>query len=554
MSSLHQIRESLASLKAYELPERYEPVPNTSNEHDKENCSAQPLLDPETIQRYRSARTKYLRSSITNLLVEHLNTLRYDAEDKNCTKPMIEFPESITEERRMELKISMEAGKENLCRSVSEVKQSYENVYHKNQILQRKRKELENIVRDMEMKGSDRVAEMDVDGGNNGTLGIDDDKNLVQSEIEFQDEKMKSLLVKRSLLEAKLRKIRMETEHVSSQISTKKNLLHQMKNLNNPESDGGSSPDHVLDNAHFNKDAIEAETHQIRIQTQQFRDKSEFYESVRFVTEKISGIKIVSISDVEPDEDKMEISISPRKTSPLGRLESAITLKVQLLDEHIVEITLGNNGRQLASSTGVRSEPVDCFRVISAKFVTSTVLSDTLSREEGFETNSTPTVSISIPPLDDLVSLAANLESVQDLRFVLRETLARIRILSSRVNELAALRKKYLTKITNPAKNKVNYGFGGEDQEVLCSLESQVTVVLRLTADCPILKGSVYIQKIVGCGGWEDAVLQRIKSKINEMRFNIPVDLMDTVVEEIARSVKEDGLKIPKTPVLPRRK
>ena len=163
-------------------------------------------------------------------------------------------------------------------------------------------------------------------------------------------------------------------------------------------------------------------------------------------------------------------------------------------------------------------------------------------------------LSITIPPLDDLVALAANLEPVQDLRFVLRETLARIRTLSARMNELAELRKKYLTKITNPSKNKVNYGFGGEDQEILCSLESQVTVVLRLTADCPILKGSAYIQRIVGCGGWEDAVLQRIKTKVNEQRSNGPLDLMDLVVEEINRMVKEDGVKIPRTPTLPRRK
>jgi hypothetical protein len=116
------------------------------------------------------------------------------------------------------------------------------------------------------------------------------------------------------------------------------------------------------------------------------------------------------------------------------------------------------------------------------------------------------------------------------------------------------LRTKYLTKITDPSKNKVIYGFGGEDQEVLCSLESQITVVLRLTADCPILRGSTYIQRIVGCGGWDDTVLQRIKASVNEQRFCGPVDLMDALVEEIERVVKEEGITIPKTPVLPKRK
>jgi DNA primase large subunit len=143
---------------------------------------------------------------------------------------------------------------------------------------------------------------------------------------------------------------------------------------------------------------------------------------------------------------------------------------------------------------------------------------------------------------------------MQDLMFVLREALARIRILSARMNELALLRQKYLTKITDSAKNKIQYGFGGEDQEIFCSLGSQVTVVLRLTNDCPILKGSVYIQRIVGCGGWEENVLQKMKVKVNEMKMSGPVELMDALVEEIERIVEEEGVKMPKTPVLPSRR
>lgn len=304
----------------------------------------------------------------------------------------------------------------------------------------------------------------------------------------------------------------------------------------------------------------------------------------------ISGIKIHSVTDVKANAKvggqgvDATRTVSPRKTSPRNSIISlrkqikdkananveqipgagvgAIVLKVQLLEQHIVEITLGNcaNGRILTASNSNNSNVIggggvkDCFRVVSAKLVTSSVLTDTLLDQEELEGNPTPTVSITIPPLDDLVALATNLEPVQDLRFVLRESLARVRILSARMNELAMLRTKYLTKITDPAKNKVLYGFGGEDQEIFCSLGSQVTVVLRLTADCPILKGSVYIQRIVGCGGWEDSVLQRIKTKVNDKRMSGPVELMDALVEEIDRVVQEDGVKMPKTPVLPSRR
>jgi hypothetical protein len=551
MSSLNQIRESLASVQAYKLPDRYKPITDTGINAEHQSDTTQPLLDPETVQRYQNARSNFLRSQVTDLVLEHLKTLRYDRAgddedgDGSAAKPIIEFPESISEEEREALKKSMEAAKENLCLSVSQVKQSYEGVYQKYQMLDQRRQDLKNIVKDLEIKEQNGLLEADGDAEDEH-LGSDDDM-LTQAEMDLQDERLNSLMAKRSMLEAKLRKVRMETQEVSSQITSKKELLQKLVEFNNPTRDGASSPTAVQDVDHLDVEEIKAQTDQIRVQAQKLKDMSEFYESMKSATEVISGIKILSVTDQNPNEEQQNMSPMQKRRHSRNRLdEGAISLKIQLLDQHIVEISLCNTKNP--SATG------DCFRVVSARLLTPDVLSDTLTDHDEYENNPTPTVSINIPPLDDLVALAANLEPVQDLRFVLRETLARIRALSARMNELAELRRRYLTKITNPAKNKVNYGFGGEDQEILCSLESQITVILRLTADCPLLKGSAYIQRIVGCGGWEDSVLQKIKTKVNEQRCSGPVDLMDTVVEEINRVVQEDGVKIPKTPVLPRRK
>ena len=551
MASLNQIRESLASVQSYKLPDRYEPVKNTEHQNER----TQPLLDPETIKRYRAAQSKYLRSQITNLVIEHLKTLKYDPNDEDGNRPMIEFPEAITEEERNSLRRNMEAAKDNLCRSVSQVKQSYEGVYHKYQILEQRRKELKNIVNELENKekngnpGGGGLVDIDIDG-HDGHMDDEDDA-LDQSELELHEERLQSLVAKRSMMEAQLRKIRMETEQTSSQIASKKELLQKLMNVHDPPRDDSERSRSASSNAvedimnGLDVEQMKAQTDEMRLQTQHFRDMSDFYESMKTAMEVISGIKILSVTDAKSDTVQ---GGSPRQNRRHSRdlMDGAIALKIQLLDHHIVEIVLYDTKNP--SATG------DCFRVLSARLLTSEVLTDTLLSQEEYENNPTPTVSITIPPLDDLVSLAANLEPVQDLRFVLRESLARIRTLSARMNELAALRKKYLTKITNPSKNRVNYGFGGEDQEILCSLDSQVTVVVRLTADCPILKGSAYIQRIVGCGGWEDAVLQRIKAKVNEQRSSGPIDLMDLVVDEINRVVKEDGVKIPKTPSLPRRK
>lgn len=159
-----------------------------------------------------------------------------------------------------------------------------------------------------------------------------------------------------------------------------------------------------------------------------------------------------------------------------------------------------------------------------------------------------------IPPLDDLVSLSNNMKPLEDIRFILREAMARIRIISQRVDVLSQLKLKYLTRVTNPMKNKIKFGYGGEYQEVVCSLPCQITVVLRLTCDCPLLDGSVFIHQIVGVSGWDNDCLERMKKKVNTKKFRSPIQIMDALDEEIRRVVKDEGVVLPKTPYLPMRR
>lgn len=552
MSSLEQIRESLAALQAYKLPERYEPLGRDASDNS-DPSNTQPLLDAQTIQRYQAARAKYLKSQITSLIIEHLDHIRYESggEDSGRNdRPIIDFPDRLTEEQKKDLQERIQTARDDLVQSVNQVKQSYEGVYQKYQMLQNKRLELEGIVSSMEKQNQNAASGGSSPDGSQDVVNvqmmdIDDEDYIVdQTELELQDEKIRTLLEKKSALEAKLRKVRMETEKVANENRSKKELLLKLMDKSKGYSHGRvESPTTVLDLDNLDVQSIKAETANMRQKIQEYRDMSEYYASMRSALEVISGVKILSVTDAESTDNN----------ETLPDHGDRIVLKVQLLEKHIVEIILENCKKVFVSTAGRHND--ECFRVVSARILTSTILTDTLSEdEEEFQNNPSPTVSITIPPLDDLVSLAKNLEPVHDLRFVLRETLSRIRILSNRMNELATLRTKYLTKITDPANNKVHYGFGGEDQEILCSLDSQVTVVLRLTPDCPILRGSAYIQRIIGCGGWDDAVLHRIKDNVNEKRFCGPVDLMDSLVEEIESVVKEQGIEIPKTPVLPRRK
>ena len=196
-----------------------------------------------------------------------------------------------------------------------------------------------------------------------------------------------------------------------------------------------------------------------------------------------------------------------------------------------------------------------------AKILTSTVVKESIYSGPEFEkgnSNHDPhsplhTVQANIPQPTDLVELCQSLEPVEDIRLIIRETMARIRNITSRVEELAKLRTRYLTKINSSACT--SYGYGGEDQEIVCSINDGISVVLRLSTDCPLLPGSVYIQQIVGVGGWDQSILERWKVRLNGMNHKTPVKLMDALVDTISKAKQEGTVPIPRTPnALPKRK
>ena len=162
------------------------------------------------------------------------------------------------------------------------------------------------------------------------------------------------------------------------------------------------------------------------------------------------------------------------------------------------------------------------------------------------------TVSIVIPPLDDLVKCSRSLESSQGIRFVLVETMARIRTLDARVAEFTHLRQNYAAQVYDIETNLESAQFGGAEQEVVCAINEGITVALRLTVDCPLVPGSVYISELFGVGGWEEEKLAALKKVVEEHRCKGPVEVMEVMVKEIRRRRHEEGWAIPLTPSLPR--
>ena len=247
-----------------------------------------------------------------------------------------------------------------------------------------------------------------------------------------------------------------------------------------------------------------AELKQNNIKIVELREMTDWYDTMRGVLEELSGIKIITVDAAE---------------------EEVITLNVMLLESYHVLIGLKSDGR-------------DALLVTTAQFSSSVQVSVDDSLE------------LSIPALDDLVQICSTLGPVEDLRFLLRETIARLRIFQARVQELTTLRKLYLTKI-----GKLHHSaesFGGQDQEVVCSLQEGVTVVLRLSPDCPLVTGSVKVDQIVGIGGWEEHVIESLKVTVNSRMCRGPLGMMEVLTGEIKR-LQSDGMLLPKTPTLPQK-
>jgi hypothetical protein len=258
---------------------------------------------------------------------------------------------------------------------------------------------------------------------------------------------------------------------------------------------------------------FEAETDKIQAEAIKYKEILSWYDGMQSIFENFIGVKILSVDQAEESKD--------------------ISLKLKLIHGYDVEIRLSETSKYHSK-----------LRVQSANFLSPT------SVQIASKNDSNP-LKIEIPDLDDLVSLAKALEPVEDLRFVLREANARISAIVARASELSILFEKYVTNIgmLSPSMNN----FGGDDQEVVCSLNEGLTVVLVLSPDCPISTGSVYIDQIVGIGGWNADVLEDIKDRLNLEKHQSPIKIMESITQELNRLQASGHITLPTTPVMPRR-
>lgn len=360
-----------------------------------------------------------------------------------------------------------------------------------------RRQELAKMIADIEENPSSQDLLMDDD---------DEEEDIDQEAFTYEGQHLADATQRKAELELELERIRHEKTVARKALEETK---HQVDELQKKRGAivRSVSPETLQE--------MESDTASMRQKVKELKEMSEWYGGLCQVMEEIGGIKLLAVDNGDDDSNE-------------------VVAKVQLFGKHEIHVSMSSRG--------------NAFHVTNAKFVTSTLVRSVQDPE------SNSSVQMNIPALDDLVRLCSNLGSVEDLRFLLRETMARIQTITARVDELALLRTRFLTKI-GKLQTTNDYSFGGQEQEVVCSLNEGITAVLRLSPDCPMLDGSILLDQIVGVGGWDVAILDRIKDRVNASpNCKGPLALMETLVKEIRRIQTEEGISLPGTPSMPARK
>jgi hypothetical protein len=380
-----------------------------------------------------------------------------------------------------------------------------------------------------------------------------------EHELLVQEGKIKKLNERRAELQAQLQNIQhrnsmvmQDVDHYKSQVDA---LVSSSTNNGNQENDslrGLISDMKVGDIRNMPGDRLRElniQNNDMNEKLQKFVEIKHFYTNLRQLLENLSGIRFLNIASNAP------VSNSATKD------ESGVTMTVQLLEKFDVEIaleyTVGSSSNNTKNNCIIHSATIVSDNAV--------IFGPRLSMSESSRmTDSDPSiVQLRIPNFDDIVTFANTYAPGESLRVLLREVLARISMIEARVHELTVLQSEngivatigplciYSTKTTGSEKG---IGTMMHDQEVVCSLNHPpMTTVLRLTGNCPLMDGSIYIDQLIGLGGWDTQMVERIHDTISEMKYRTPMQIIAALQKEVQRLQDEEQFVVPSTPRIPAR-
>mmetsp|Transcript_28071 Transcript_28071/g.56414 ORF Transcript_28071/g.56414 Transcript_28071/m.56414 type:complete len:551 (-) Transcript_28071:145-1797(-) len=519
---------------------------NHHRSNNKENATntTSPFTNPHLLQNYKSARQTYIQQRTTELFLDHLQQYNATTHTLSLPAPVDPSERSALQSRQTEILSNIQQTMESVNGGMQEVKVKYA-------AFEEKREEFVQIVEGMERQ---RIIMSD-DDDDHMDKEEENGEEITEQDVAEQQDHLHQLQQRKLDLENRLRSVQAQIVDVEDDCHRTKQVVNEVREKTGrrpldwsgfTENEGGGTDGNDVEYICN----VDNEIVELQEKAAELKQSSDFYDGIRELMEELGGVKILSSSACEQEED-------------------GFTLTLKLLGSHLLDIRL-----KKSSSVGGGGGSNESLFVASAKLTTPTTfpmpesqpetmtedtenLTETINQSLSNVSLSKimsqkQTVSIVIPPLDDLVKWSRSLESSQGIRFVLVETMARIRTLDARVAELTHLRQNYAAQVYDIETNLESAQFGGAEQEVVCAINEGITVALRLTVDCPLVPGSVYISELFGVGGWEEEKLAALKKVVDERRCKGPVEVMEVMVKEIRRRRHEEGWAIPLTPSLPR--
>lgn len=558
------LRNTLQELQSCELPTNYQQL---EKENNTNSSNTEPLLfyNPELLQQYKTLRNTYIQQATIDKFLSSLQ--QYNPETNTFPLPT----NQQTVEEKEELVQRQNEVLNKVQQTIKQVNGDMDSVRLKWEQFVNKREEFAQIVDQLENQNRNRRLEGNNEDGmeeDDNTMDDDDGEEITEDDVAMEEEKLDELQQRKIELEKRLRSVRAQILDVEDDCHRTKRVVNEVRvksgrtpldwrGLNSSEEGGGDNSKESAgeDCISAVANGVESEIAEMEEKATELKKSCEFYDGIRELMEELGGVKILSSKSI-PSASNVGESAE----------DEGFVLTLMLLGSHILEITLsksstdkdglcvtdakittpttfampGSNG---ANNNNDNEETTTLFETMHSVSLSNLSFSKIMAQKQS--------VDVTIPPLDDLVTFCQSLESSSHgIRFILVETLARIRTLEARVVELTKLRERYAAQVYD-VEATADMNHYGAEQEVVCAINEGITVALRLGADCPLIPGSVYVSEIFGVGGWTEDKLNVLKNVVLKNRCKGPVGVMECMVKEIRKRSKEDGWVVPATPKLP---
>ena len=466
---LHELKESLSKIKSLET----ELADSKWNEEPSPTSTKE--FQNSLLERYQEAKSLYMERRLEAVMVDQVST--FDPESNEFDAPDNAGDSAEIEEKHANALANLETAAQGIRASLSNMRNSYQAVCSR-------RIELEQMVQDLEQGDDDDDDDDDDDHNQDMVDTTTDGKDGSEEDIVSEREKIDILQRKKRQLQEDLARLVKTKEERMSGIAQSRVELDLLKDEESKILESGQDPT------------------QFHEKIKELKEMKEFYDSLREVMEELGGVKILNAKEDSKSHH--------------------LFLNILIYDKHQLEIELEVYRKNL-------------LKLINAKWVTDPVVSSVPSSDDNnSDVVNREKFSLPLYPLDDLVQVAkTSMGPPHDMRFVIRETCARIRIAQNRVDDIAVLRQRVLTKVV------------GNDR-VVCSLNEGIVIVMRLYDQY------VEVEDIVGVTGWEKEATDKIKKVVSKRDESwTPSVVVELVQKEVERLKVQDGLELPKTPVMP---